>query len=181
MLISLLESGVGVLAASDKITEALSSIFKGKGFEEGGLTGGTGSKEVRGIVHSNEYVSPSKQLKKYPNLIGALDLERKSGSLDMNLVGRDLPLPADINVRDEARAMSAVQSSQSIDYNKLGRSVAGELAPIIGKAVGDNVTNTHYGTELIDGLHNLVISEQKGKKTVKNTYLSGLFPRFKAE
>lgn len=57
------------------------------GFDSGGYTGGAGVNEVRGVVHSNEYVLPAWMVKKMPEMVAMLENIRSKGYKSGGIVG----------------------------------------------------------------------------------------------
>ncbi|MBD3768293.1 MAG: hypothetical protein IE928_10190, partial [Gammaproteobacteria bacterium] len=50
----------------------------------GGFTANIATDKIAGVVHGGEYVAPSSQLEKYPELFAALEADRK-GHLDLEI------------------------------------------------------------------------------------------------
>lgn len=73
---------LGVAAMAAVVAAGFGLVKSGKGFADGGYTGGNGKNTPAGIVHEGEYVVPQwmVQDKKYAGLISMMERDRKAGS-----------------------------------------------------------------------------------------------------
>lgn len=62
----------------------MNNFLAAAGYQSGGFTANIATDKIAGVVHGGEYVAPSSQLEKYPELFAALEADRK-GHLDLEI------------------------------------------------------------------------------------------------
>lgn len=101
-------------------------LIAARGFRKGGFTGNVGLDDVAGVVHGQEFVTHAEATKKYKPALEAMNQMR----FDEYLL--QLPQMAHMNITDPVlpKWSNLTTSNASIDYDKLGQSIAKHVGRI---------------------------------------------------